>query len=125
VRPRIRLARKILGAIWFRVSCDPEFQYQALVAAWEQVVECQKSVECCRRRGWRMWRSGCQAIDKAGRWRVSISATEAWENGYWNEILRYLLDEVKKTYRARGDLEMLRWNLAGSRGAIPSDKITR
>jgi hypothetical protein len=125
VRPRIRLARKIRGDIWLRVSCDAEFQYQALVAAWEQVVACQKYVECCRRRGLRMWRSGCQAVDEAGRWRVSISASEAEENEYWDYILRYLLDEVKKTYRAHGDLEMLRRNLAGSRGAIPSDKIAR
>ena len=115
---RIRVARKIRGDIWFRVSCDPEFQYQALLAAWEQVVECQKSVECCRRRGRRMWRSGCQAVDKAGRWRVSISASEVEENEYWDVILRYLLGEVKKTYLAHGDLEMLRGNLAGSREAI-------
>jgi hypothetical protein len=67
VRPRIRLARKIRGDIWFRASCDLEFQYQAMVAAWEQVVECQKCVEWCRREGGRMWRSGCQAVDKAGR----------------------------------------------------------
>jgi hypothetical protein len=54
---------------------------------------------------------------------VSISATEALENEYWEMILLYLLGEVKNTYLAHGDLEMLQRNLAGSRWAIPSGEI--